>query len=148
MNLPGGGWEKCSHEYLASDPRPHLARGAAPQLSPVFIYINVDIVYHKEILASLLVGDEIVVVGHKADGYIMDTASGEGSMSGTWIEKGESAIYVKNSEGKTVKFTPEWHDGGLDAAMLAQFQELAVGASITVKWKLDERKRAISISLN
>lgn len=114
----------------------------------VFIYINGDIAYHKEILASLLVGDEIVVVGHKADGYIMDTASGDGSMSGTLIEKGESAIYVKNSEGKTVKFTPEWHDGGLDAAMLAQFQELAVGASITVKWKLDERKRAISISLN
>lgn len=114
----------------------------------VFIYINGDIAYHKEILASLLVGDEIAVVGHKADGYIMDTASGDGSMSGTLIEKGESAIYVKNSEGKTVKFTPEWHDGGLDAAMLAQFQELAVGASITVNWKLDERKRAISITLN
>ena len=115
----------------------------------VFISINNEIPYHKEILASLLVGDQISVTVHKGDNkYILDNAKGEGSMSGTVLEKSESAIWVKNSDGKTVKFTPEWHEGGLDAAMLAKFKELAVGASITVKWKLEERKRAISISLN
>lgn len=113
-----------------------------------FIYINKEIAYHKEILDGLLIGDYIIAVAHKSDGYILDSATGEGSMSGTLIEKTESAIWVKNAEGNTVKFTPEWHEGGLDAAMLAQFKELAVGASITVKWKLEERKRAISISLN
>jgi hypothetical protein len=115
----------------------------------VFIAINKSIPYQKEILESLLVGDQISVSVHKGDNkYILDNAKGEGSMSGSVLEKSEIAIWVKNAEGKSVKFTPEWHDGGLDAAMLAKFKELAVGASITVKWKLEERKRAISISLN
>lgn len=113
-----------------------------------FIYINKEIAYHKEILAGLLIGDAIIVVAHKSDGYILDSATGEGSMSGTIIEKSETAIYVKNADGNTVKFTPEWHDGGLDSEMLAKFKELEVGVSITVKWKLEERKRAISITLN
>lgn len=116
---------------------------------PTFVTINNDIAYHKEILASLLIGDAITVVIHKKDSkYILDNATGDGVMSGTLIEKTETAIWVKNADGLSVKFTPEWHDGGLDATILAQFKELAVGTSITVKWKLEERKRAISISKN
>ena len=115
----------------------------------IFININNDIAYHKEILTSLLTGDVITVIAHKGDNkYILNEASGYGEMFGTLIEKSETEKYVKNSDGKTVKFMPEWHDGGLDAGMLTKFKELAVGASISVKWKLEERKRAVSISLN
>ena len=115
----------------------------------IFIVINKEMAFQKEILASLLLEDVITVVIHKNDGkYILDNATGEGVMSGVLIEKSETAIFVKNDAGKTVKFTPEWHDGGLNAEMLAQFKEIETGTSITVKWKLEERKRAVSITKN
>lgn len=115
----------------------------------IFIVINKEIAYHREILASLLIEDVITVTIRKNDGkYILENATGEGEMSGALIEKSETAIFVKNASGKIVKFTPEWHDGGLDDNMLAQFKEIEVGTSIIVKWKLEERKRAISISKN
>ena len=75
----------------------------------------------------------------------------EGTTTGVLTAKGENWIEVTPEGGAAQRYMPRWvggapnQGGGFDKDILRAFAELTVGQKVTVKWKYDERLRALEV---
>ncbi|PCJ62126.1 MAG: hypothetical protein COA79_05410 [Planctomycetota bacterium] len=70
----------------------------------------------------------------------------KGIMKGEVTNLGDRWFEIINTKTKSrERFFPLWLKGGLDKEIITKIKSLKKGQKVTVKWKYDERNRALSI---